>query len=234
MNSPIIVALDFDSEEETLAFIQHLDPLTCRVKIATTLFTRYGPDLIARIQDQGFDVFLDLKFHDIPKQVEGACRQAARLGVWMVTVHCAGGYQMLVSAREGLEQSTHKRRPLLVGVTVLTSLSSEDLSQVGMSHNVIEAVEKMAQLAHFAKIDGVVSSAVEVQMIREAIGTDFITVTPGIRLKEDALDDQKRVMTPEKAVQLGSHYIVMGRSITRSVQPAQTVMQVLGSITQAS
>lgn len=223
MQSPIIVALDFDTQEEALAMARQLDPAACRLKVATTLFTRYGPSIIEALQALGFDIFLDLKFHDIPQQVLGACRQAARMGVWMLTIHCAGGQAMMAAAREGIEQGSTDRRPLLVGVTVLTSLSSEDLSQVGISHNIIETVEKMAELAAYVGIDGVVSSAAEAKVIREKVGSDFLCVTPGIRLADDAADDQKRIMTPKKAIHMGASYLVIGRSVTRSSNPAETV-----------
>lgn len=230
MFSPIIVALDYDTQEEALAMAHQLDPITCRLKVATTLFTRYGPAIIDALQSLGFDVFLDLKFHDIPQQVLGACRQAARMNVWMLTIHCAGGKAMMAAAREGVEQGSTSRRPLLVGVTVLTSLSSEDLSQVGITHNIIETVEKMANLAEFVGVDGIVSSAAEVKVIREKVSSNFLCVTPGIRLADDAVDDQKRVMTPEKAIKMGSDYLVIGRSVTRSEHPAQIVQTVLSSI----
>lgn len=231
MSSPIIVALDYDTKEEALLMARQLSPQLCRLKVATTLYTRYGPSIIEALQSLGFDIFLDLKFHDIPQQVFGACRQAARMGVWMLTIHCAGGEEMMVAARDAVKAGASATdRPLVVGVTVLTSLSTEDLSQVGISNNIISTVEKMAELAHFSGIDGVVSSAAEAKVIREKIGHEFLSVTPGIRLIDDANDDQKRVMTPEKAIKMGSDYLVIGRSITRSPHPAETVETILTNI----
>jgi orotidine-5'-phosphate decarboxylase len=230
MQNPLIIALDFDTKEEALAFAKQLNPSTCRVKVAATLFTRYGPNLIKALQDLGFEVFLDLKFHDIPQQVAGACRQAARLGVWMVTVHCAGGVTMLRAAQEALVEHANKIKPLLVGVTVLTSLSSEDLSQTGVSCGVIDTVTKRAELACFSHIDGVVSSAAEVPLIRKVVSPTFLCVTPGIRLAEDVNDDQKRVVTPQVAIQQGSDYLVIGRSITRASDPQQVIQSVLHSL----
>lgn len=227
MRSPLVVALDFDTKEEAIALARQLDPSSCRIKVATTLFTRYGPDLIKELHDLGFQIFLDLKFHDIPQQVAGACRQVACLGVWMVTVHCAGGETMLRAAQEALAESAIKQKPLLVGVTVLTSLSAEDLSQTGVSGGVIDTVIKRAELANFSHVDGVVSSAAEVPLIRQLVGDKIICVTPGIRLADDSADDQKRVVTPDKALAAGSNYLVIGRSITRSVNPADKVQHIL-------
>lgn len=229
MSSPIVVALDYTTREETLALAKRLDPKLCRIKLASTLFTRYGPSIVEEIQALGFDVFLDLKFHDIPAQVAGACYQAAKLGVWMLTIHCCGGEAMMMAAREAVDK-VQGQRPILVGVTVLTSLSSEDLSMVGYKENVIETVLKLGHLAKFSGLDGVVSSAMEAHLLRNQLGDDFIYVTPGVRLADDKSDDQKRIMTPKKALAAGSTYLVIGRSITMAADPLAVLHDIFKSI----
>lgn len=227
MISPIIVALDFKTQEEALALARQLDPSLCRVKVATTLFTRYGPEIVIQLQKLGFDVFLDLKFHDIPQQVAGACAQAAKLGVWMITIHTSGGEAMMVAARDAVEQAaTAGRKPILVGVTVLTSLSGSDLKQIGYSDTVDKSVTRLAQLALNCGLDGVVSSASEVATLRQCLPSDAVLVTPGIRLSGDNSDDQKRVVTPDKAMASGSSYLVIGRSITQAKEPASTLKKI--------
>lgn len=225
MSSPIIVALDFSTRDETLALAKRLDPKLCRLKIANTLFTHYGPSIIEELQTLGFEIFLDLKYHDIPNQVAGSCEQAARLGVWMITVHTSGGEAMMMAAREAVDKVAGSR-PLVIGVTVLTSLSTEDLSQVGYKDNVIDTVLKLGELAKFSGLDGVVSSAIEASMLREQLGDDFIYVTPGIRLASDHSDDQKRIMTPAKAIAAGSSYLVIGRAITQAPDPIHTLQKI--------
>lgn len=228
MSSPIIVALDFATRDEALALAKRLDPKLCRLKIANTLFTHYGPALVEALQALGFEIFLDLKYHDIPNQVAGACEQAARLGVWMLTVHTAGGESMMRAAREAVDKVSGAR-PLIVGVTVLTSLSTEDLSQVGYRDNVIDSVLRLGELAKFSGLDGVVSSAIEASLLREQLGDDFLYVTPGIRLATDSADDQKRIMTPEKALAAGSSYLVIGRAITEAADPVAVLQQILAT-----
>lgn len=229
MSSPIIVALDFSTREEALVLAKQLDPKLCRLKVANTLFTHYGPSIIDELQTLGFEIFLDLKYHDIPNQVAGSCAQAARLGVWMLTVHTAGGEAMMRAAREAVD-TIPGARPLVIGVTVLTSLSTEDLSQVGYKENVIDTVVKLGELAKFSGLDGVVSSAIEASMLRDHLGDDFIYVTPGIRLSTDHSDDQKRIMTPTKALAAGSSYLVIGRAITRASEPAAMLQKIYQSI----
>lgn len=226
MTASIIVALDYPTKEQAIALAKSLDPSLCRLKVASTLFTRYGPALLEELMQLGFEIFLDLKYHDIPQQVAGACKQAAALGVWMLTLHASGGIAMLSAAKEAVD-SVSGNRPLLVGVTVLTSLSDDDLSNIGYQHNARETVLSLAKTAKAAGLDGVVSSAQEVKMLRDAIPDDFIFVTPGIRLAEDSRADQKRVVTPKAAIEAGSTYLVVGRSITQAADPVETLRKML-------
>src|SRR3990167_4614751 len=220
--STIIVALDYAHIDPLKQLVDQLSPELCRVKIGNILFTRYGPSLVERLMRQGFDVFLDLKFHDIPQTVAGACRSAAELGVWMVNLHIAGGAAMMSAAREMTD--SFKIRPLLMGVTVLTSLVEADLQPLGMRADVSDVVLNMAKLAKTQGLDGVVCSPQEVRLLRFELGNDFLLVTPGIRSREEqGLDDQKRTMTPEAAVAAGANYLVVGRPITQSAPPAQAL-----------
>lgn len=230
-NKRIIVPLDTPRLEDALALAARLDPKLCRVKIGKELFVAAGPEAVARVQERGFEVFLDLKFHDIPHTVAGACRAAARLGVWMMNVHASGGEAMLRAAREAVESVA--RPPLLVAVTVLTSLTGEDLERVGLSGSVLDNVERLARLARFCGLSGVVCSAQEAQLVRGATGDDFVLVTPGIRLESDRPDDQARVVTPREAVRRGADYLVIGRPITASADPAATLQSIRDSLDEA-
>ena len=230
-NKRIIVPLDTPKLEDALALAARLDPKLCRVKIGKELFVSAGPEAVARVQERGFEVFLDLKFHDIPNTVAGACRAAARLGVWMMNVHASGGEAMLRAAREAVESVA--RPPLLIGVTVLTSLAGADLERVGFLGSVMENVERLARLARAAGLDGVVCSAQEAQLVRKATGEDFTLVTPGIRLAGDETHDQTRVVTPREAVRLGADYLVIGRPITGSADPAATLQSIRDSLDEA-
>jgi orotidine-5'-phosphate decarboxylase len=231
-NKRIIVALDVPDADGALKLAARLDPKLCRVKIGKELFVAAGPSVVHRVQERGFEVFLDLKFHDIPNTVAGACRSAARLGVWMMNVHASGGEAMLRAAREAIEGVA--RPPLLIGVTILTSLSDDDLARVGYTGSLIENVERLARLARASGLDGVVCSAQEAPIIRRGTGEDFVLVTPGIRLGTDAKDDQVRVVTPPEAVRLGAHYLVIGRSITESPDPAATLEAIRASIEEGA
>jgi orotidine-5'-phosphate decarboxylase len=224
----VIVPLDFPDAESALALAARLDPKLCRVKVGKELFVASGPDVVHKLQERGFDVFLDLKFHDIPNTVAGACRAAARLGVWMVNVHASGGEAMMRAAREALAGVS--RPPLLIGVTILTSLAEADLERVGFTGPVQENVERLARLARACGLDGVVCSAQEAQAIRRATGPDFTLVTPGIRLEAGSSDDQARVVTPREAVRLGADYLVIGRPITQSPDPAATLESIRRSL----
>ena len=221
-DKPIIIALDFSNSEAVWTLLEQLDPGACRVKVGKELFTSCGPTLVREVVEQGFDVFLDLKFHDIPNTVARAVAAAADLGAWMINVHASGGRAMLEAAREALEERPG-RRPLLTAVTVLTSLDSADLREIGIERELREQVTQLALLAQSAGLDGVVCSAAETVMLRQQMAPEFCLVTPGIRRPEDAGDDQKRVVGPAEALANGSDYLVVGRPITRANSPAQAL-----------
>lgn len=223
-DKPIIIALDFDSEDAALVLLDQLDPALCRVKIGKELFTSCGPQLLRRLESMGFDVFLDLKFHDIPNTVAGACRAAAELGVWMLNIHAVGGLAMMEAARQAVDEAGDER-PLLIAVTVLTSMGSEDLVAVGIEREPEQQVLLLAQLAERARLDGVVCSARETSMLRCELPAKFCLVTPGIRRPVDAGDDQKRVVGPREAIAQGSDYLVVGRPITRAADPAAALAE---------
>ena len=230
VNDPrIIISLDFSGAGEALAFLQKIDPAYCRVKIGKELFTRSGPLFVKQVIQLGFDVFLDLKYHDIPTTVAGACAAAADLGVWMINVHASGGKQMMTAARTAL--SGNGNPPFLVAVTVLTSFKASDLQEIGIAKPVEEQVLDLSRLAHQCDLDGVVCSAHEARVIRQVIGEDFILVTPGIRPQHSGNDDQGRVMTPADAIRAGSDYLVIGRPITRSDDPMQALRSINDEIT---
>ncbi len=217
----LIVALDFDGLAPTLDFADRLDPQRCRVKVGKELFTRCGPEVVRALHARGFEVFLDLKFHDIPNTVAGACRAAADLGCWMMNVHSAGGSAMLEAARDALDAFTP--RPLLVAVTVLTSLDADAMHAVGILSTPGEQVSRLAALAESSGLDGVVCSPLEIADLRKAHGPGFLLVTPGIRPAGSEVDDQARVATPESAVAAGASYLVIGRPVTRAPEPAAAV-----------
>lgn len=228
-NKNIVVALDFDTKDEALALIDRLDPELCRLKIGKEMFTHFGPEFVKEVHAKGFDVFLDLKFHDIPNTVAKAVKAAADLGVWMVNVHASGGSKMMRAAREILKPYGDKA-PLLIAVTVLTSMSEEDLVDLGIEKSPQEQVKFLAGLADKAGMDGVVCSAQEAAMLKQAYGENFKLVTPGIRTADASADDQKRIMTPERAVEAGSDYLVIGRAITKSENPIQTMKDIYASL----
>lgn len=230
-NKPVIVALDFASGKEALACAEQLDPSACRVKVGKELFTREGPNIVTRLMDRGFEVFLDLKFHDIPNTVAQACRAAAAMGVWMLNIHAVGGEAMLQAARAAVGEE--KKRPLLIGVTLLTSLTEADLKALGWPVAPEAAVLRLAQLARRAQLDGVVCSAHEAAALRKALGRDFLLVTPGIRPQSSAEDDQKRVATPAVAITNGADYLVIGRPITRAADPGAALEAILDEVEAA-
>lgn len=215
----VIVALDYPSAELALAFVQTVDPATCRLKVGKELFTRSGPALVEQLVAKGFDVFLDLKFHDIPNTVAKACLAAADLGVWMMNVHASGGRRMMEAAVEALDARAGER-PLLIAVTVLTSMSAEDLAEIGLPVAPEKQVERLAALTQVASLDGVVCSPLESALLRQQRGSDFLLVTPGVRPAGADVGDQKRVLTPEQAVGQGSDYLVIGRPITQASDPS--------------
>ena len=222
--SRIIVALDFSSEQKVLDFIAQLEPSMCKLKVGKELFTLAGPTLVRQLIDKGFDVFLDLKFHDIPNTVARACKVAAEMGVWMVNVHALGGRNMLLAAREALEG--HANRPLLIAVTILTSMGQQDLEEIGLRGDPEDNVLRLAGLTQEAGLDGVVCSSREVRSLRQAQGEAFTLVTPGIRPAGSDAGDQKRIMTPTAAIQAGSNYLVIGRPITQARDPVQTLLTI--------
>jgi len=222
----IIVALDFPDAGSTLKMLDALDPALCRVKVGKELFTRCGPDLVRNISKAGFDVFLDLKFHDIPNTVAGAVSAAVELGVWMVNVHASGGPAMLEAARKALGSS----KTLLTAVTVLTSLSAIDLRAVGVESSPEQQVLRLAKLTAATGLHGVVCSAQEIDVLRKNLPRDFLLVTPGIRPAGDAAGDQKRVETPGAAIARGSSYLVIGRPITQAADPVAKLREITQEI----
>ena len=229
--SRIIVPLDFNTAEQALGLVEKLQPDLCRLKIGKELFTTAGPVLVEKLIAKGFDIFLDLKFHDIPTTVAKACAVAADLGVWMLNVHASGGTEMMSLAREEVEKKSH--HPLLIGVTILTSMNQQALKELGIQCSVEEQVMRLAQLASDAGLDGVVCSAHEVKILRDNLGEEFKLVTPGIRPGGSNKDDQKRVMTPGQAINAGSDYLVIGRPITQAADPAQALKDISEEISAA-
>ena len=219
MENKIIVALDFNSSSQAVEFVDTLDPKLCRLKIGKELFTAAGPNLVETMIKKEFDVFLDLKFHDIPNTVANAVKVAADLGVWMLNVHISGGSTMMKSAKDAI-LSHGGCKPILIGVTVLTSISSAELSEIGIDNDLKDQVVQLAKLAYQSGLDGVVCSAEEAKLLRNSMPADFILVTPGIRREQDAAGDQKRVITPSQAIRNGSDYLVVGRPITQAASPS--------------
>ena len=224
----IIVALDFADAQQALTFVAGLTPALCRLKVGMELYTAAGPFIVKALVDRGFEVFLDLKFHDIPQTVARTCAAAAHLGIWMLNIHTLGGMDMLRAARDGV--AGMPRSPLLIGVTVLTSHAPADLVQIGLSADTQGQVERLAALAQAAGLDGVVCSALEAPGLRAKFGSTFRLVTPGIRSAGTVQDDQQRVSTPLAALQQGSNYLVIGRPITQATNPLAMLQQILGEI----
>lgn len=228
MKIRLIVALDFDNRESALSLVSQLDPNQCALKVGSELFTLLGPDFVSELINRKFKVFLDLKFHDIPHTVAQACRVAAKLGVWMVNLHASGGFEMMQTAKMALND--YEVRPLLIAVTVLTSMNEAGLAATGVPAPLNLHVLHLAKMAHEAGLDGVVCSAHEASLIKQHYGLPFLTVTPGIRLPSQSSDDQSRIITPELALKAGSDYLVVGRPITRAENPQQVVADLLGSL----
>lgn len=224
----IIVALDFNTSIEALIFADKLDARLCRLKVGKELFTAAGPRLVESLMLKGFDVFLDLKFHDIPNTVARACKAANSLGVWMVNVHALGGRKMLMAAREAIPPQASCK---LIAVTLLTSMDQVDLDDIGLRGHPNEIVERLAQLTYDCSLDGVVCSALEASRLRQLLGSNFCLVTPGIRPAGDQTDDQKRIATPHQAILNGSNYLVIGRSITQAADPLWACQQINAEIT---
>jgi orotidine-5'-phosphate decarboxylase len=226
--SPIVVALDYPTAQQAIEMAKQLDPSKCRVKVGKELFTASGPAVLEQLHKMDFDVFLDLKFHDIPNTCAGAVAVAAELGVWMVNVHASGGERMMVAAAEAIANKRHK--PLLIAVTVLTSMEQSDLAGIGLDVTPQQQVERLAKLSKQSGMDGVVSSAQEIGLIKELFGKEFLTVTPGIRPAGSAAGDQRRIMTPQQAVNGGGDYLVIGRPITEAKNPQQACIDIINTL----
>ncbi len=228
VSSPVVVALDYPDQTQALAMAALLNPHQCRVKVGKELFTAAGPAIVEALHKLGFEVFLDLKFHDIPNTCAKAVAAAADLGVWMVNVHASGGRRMMEAARNEIDKKTHK--PLLIGVTVLTSMERADLADIGLDIEPRVQVERLAKLTENSGLDGVVCSAQEVDLIRAACSKEFLTVTPGIRPQGSEHGDQRRVLTPRQALDAGVNYMVIGRPITQAADPALACERILAGL----
>lgn len=226
--SPVVVALDFPHGDAALEVVDRLDPAKCRVKVGKELFTREGPQIVQAIHDRGFELFLDLKYHDIPNTVAKACAVAADMGVWMLNVHASGGPRMMTAAKEAVEQTGSGS--LLIAVTVLTSMDKEDLNAAGISGEPIDHVVRLAKLTQGCGLDGVVCSAQEAPVLRQNVEAGFKLVTPGIRPADAEAGDQRRIVTPEKAMQDGVDFMVIGRPITQAPDPVKALDNILFSL----
>mgnify|MGYP001818196976 CR=1 FL=1 len=220
-DAKIVVALDFSNAKDALSLVDQLEPTMCKLKVGKELFTSAGPQLVEKLIDKDFKVFLDLKFHDIPNTVSKACEAASNLGVWMLNVHASGGSAMMQAALEGVNRSMYS--PYLIAVTVLTSMNQENLTELGIHNSIEEQVLKLAALTQQAGLHGVVCSAMEAQQLRKVMPNDFLLVTPGIRPATASLDDQSRVLTPSKALSMGANYLVVGRPITQATSPIEAL-----------
>ena len=229
MTNKIIVALDYEKESDALALVDQIDPSLCRLKVGKEMFTTLGMNFVKQLHQRNFDVFLDLKYHDIPNTVARAVRSAADLGVWMIDLHASGGLRMMEEAKRILEPYG-KDAPLLIAVTVLTSMEDLDLLQIGINASPMEQVLRLAHLTQRAGLDGVVCSPQEVEILRNACGEEFKLVTPGIRPIGADFGDQRRVMTPTAAIRAGSDYLVIGRPITKADNPAEVLRSINASI----
>ncbi|KMT66511.1 orotidine-5'-phosphate decarboxylase [Catenovulum maritimum] len=227
--SPVIVALDFNDIEAAKNLVEQLEPSQCRLKVGKEMFTLFGPEFVRFLVAKGFDVFLDLKFHDIPATTAKACVAAAKLGVWMVNVHASGGLNMMQTAKKALADN-FENPPMLIGVTVLTSMDDSDLQKLGIAKSPAEQVVSLATLVKEAGLDGVVCSAQEANLLKQELGSSFKLVTPGIRPAGSDVGDQKRIMTPSDAINAGSDYLVIGRPITQAENPMQVLNQVNQSL----
>jgi orotidine-5'-phosphate decarboxylase len=227
-NTPIIVALDYDDKRAALDFADRISPSDCRLKVGKEMFTHFGPQFIEALQNRGFDVFLDLKFHDIPNTVAKAVKAAADLGVWMVNVHASGGIRMMEAAKSALQSYT--KPPKLIAVTVLTSMEGDDLNALGISLTPADYAEKLAQLTFDCGLDGVVCSAQEAIRFKSLFGPKFVLVTPGIRPEGSDKGDQRRVMTPKQAIDAGVDFMVIGRPITQASDPVLALKMIRQSL----
>jgi len=228
-DSKVVVALDYADEASALNFVDKINPSQCRLKVGKEMFTLFGPEFVRKLVARDFDVFLDLKFHDIPNTVAKAVAAAAELGVWMVNVHACGGQRMMEAAKAALVPYGDKA-PILIAVTVLTSMEQEDLAQMGVNITPAEQVIRLAKLTKQSGLDGVVCSSQEASMLKSELGASFQLITPGIRPAGSAAGDQRRIMTPVEAVAAGSDYLVIGRPITQAVSPMQVLTEINESL----
>ncbi|EPW0712224.1 orotidine-5'-phosphate decarboxylase [Escherichia coli] len=232
-NSPVVVALDYHNRDAALAFVDKIDPRDCRLKVGKEMFTLFGPQFVRELQQRGFDIFLDMKFHDIPNTAAHAVAAAADLGVWMVNVHASGGARMMTAALEALVPFGNDA-PLLIAVTVLTSMEASDLADLGVTLSPADYAERLAALTQKCGLDGVVCSAQEAVRFKQVFGQEFKLVTPGIRPQGSEAGDQRRIMTPEQALSAGVDYMVIGRPVTQSVDPAQTLKAINASLQRSA
>ncbi|HAF00531.1 MAG TPA: orotidine-5'-phosphate decarboxylase, partial [Methylophilaceae bacterium] len=223
-DSKIIVALDYADAHSAVNLIAQLDPKLCKLKIGKELFTAAGPQFVEKLVSQNYQIFLDLKFHDIPNTVAKACKAASNLGVWMLNVHASGGLEMMQAAHDAIQSSQSK--PILIAVTVLTSMNQSTLNSVGIHTELSAHVLSLARLTQQAGLGGVVCSALEAPMLRQNLGKDFCLVTPGIRPADTSQDDQSRIVTPKEALKAGSNYLVIGRPITQAKNPAEALVSI--------
>ncbi len=229
LDPKVVVALDFDKKQDALSFVDKIQPTDARLKVGKEMFTYFGPDFVKQLTGKGFDVFLDLKFHDIPNTVAKAVTAAADLGVWMVNVHASGGSQMMTKAKQALD-TYGDDSPLLIAVTVLTSMGQEDLHGLGINKTPAQQVDFLANLTKQSGLDGVVCSAWEAEQLKINLGKEFKLITPGIRPAGSAQDDQQRIMTPKQAIDVGVDYLVIGRPITKAADPHAVLQQINSSI----
>ena len=228
-DAKVLIALDYANEQDALDFVSKISPADCRLKVGKEMFTYFGPQFVKKLTEKGFDVFLDLKFHDIPNTVAKAVTAAAELGVWMVNVHASGGPEMMSKAKQALEKYGDDA-PLLIAVTILTSMDEAELKRLNVDKTPQEQVMFLANLAKESGLDGVVCSAQEATALKQALGQEFKLVTPGIRPVGAAKGDQKRVMTPKEAIDAGSDYLVIGRPITQATDPQATLIEINDSL----
>lgn len=231
-SSKVIVALDYADAASALKLVNQLDPTLCKLKVGKELFTAAGPQLVGKLVAKNFDIFLDLKFHDIPTTVKKACQAASNLGVWMLNVHASGGSAMMNAAAEGVDIGSQgsiknkNHKPFLIAVTVLTSSNQATLDEIGVENTIENQVLKLAKLTQVAGLNGVVCSALEAQLLRQQLPIDFLLVTPGIRPASTSLDDQSRVLTPSQALRMGANYLVIGRPITQAAKPIEALIAI--------
>ncbi len=228
IDSKIIVALDYADASSALNLVNQLDPSLCKLKVGKQLFTAAGPQLVEKLTSKNFQVFLDLKFHDIPNTVAKACEAASNLGVWMLNVHASGGKDMMQAALEGVDKSRHT--PYLIAVTVLTSMSQQNLTEIGVNNTIENQVLSLSKLTKTAGLHGVVCSALEAKLLKQHLPQDFLLVTPGIRPASAGKDDQTRVLTPNQALNMGASYLVVGRPITQAIQPIDALIAINAEI----